>query len=184
MNGERNDGQLFWVKMGIAAALVALAAALRVVAHPWNCTPIGAMALFSGATFRQRWMKFVFPLVALLAGDVFIGFHKLTVVVYASFLISVAIGMWIGEEWKLLRIGGGTLLGALQFFLITNFAIWATFTTYPKSVAGLATCYAAGIPFFWNALAGDAMYVVLLFGGYALAERLFAHEQRAVGETR
>lgn len=184
MSGERNDRQLFWLKMGIAAALVALAAALRVVAHPWNFTPIGAMALFSGATFRQRWMKFGFPLVALFAGDVFTGLYKLMIVVYASFLISVAIGMWIGEERKLPRLAGGTLLGALQFFLITNFAVWATFTTYPKSVAGLAACYAAGIPFFWNTLAGDAVYVVLLFGGYALAERLFAYKQQAAEQTR
>ena len=178
MNDERNERQLFWAKMGIAVALVALAAALRVVAHPWNFTPIGAMALFSGATFRQRWMKFGFPLAALLAGDVFVGLYKLMIVVYASFLVSVAIGAWIGEEWKLARLAGGTLLGALQFFLITNFAVWATFLTYPKTAAGLLACYAAGLPLFWNTLAGDAFYVVLLFGGYALAERLFARQKR------
>lgn len=184
MNNERNERQLFWMKIGIAAALVAIAAALRVVAHPWNFTPIGAMALFSGATFRQRWMKFVFPLVALFAGDVFIGLYKLMIVVYASFLISVAIGTWIGEERKLPRLASATMLGALQFFLITNFAVWASFTTYPKSVAGLVACYAAGIPFFWNSLAGDVFYVTLLFGGYALAERWFAHQQQAAEQAR
>lgn len=178
MSDEKNDKRLFWMKMGVAALLVVLAAALRVVAHPWNFTPIGAMALFSGATFRQRWMKFAFPLAALFAGDVFVGFHRLTLVVYLSFLVSVAIGMWIGEERKLARLAGGTFLGALQFFLVTNFAVWATFATYPKSLAGLLVCYAAGVPFFWNTLAGDAFYAVLLFGGYALAERLLAHDRR------
>ena len=44
---------------------------------------------------------------------------------------------------------------------------------YPKTGAGLAACYVAGIPFFWNTLAGDAMYATLLFGGFALAERFF-----------
>lgn len=184
MNNEQSDRQLFGVKMSIALALVALAAALRVVAHPWNFTPIGAMALFSGATFRQRWLKFGFPLVALFAGDVFTGLYKLMIVVYASFLISVAIGMWIGEGRKLSRIAGGTMLGALQFFLITNFAVWASFTTYPKSVAGLAACYAAGLPLFWNTLAGDAVYVVLLFGGYALAARLFRAQEQTVEQHR
>lgn len=179
MNGEQKDNQVFWMKMSIAAALVALAAALRVVSHPWNFTPIGAMALFSGATFRQRWVKFVFPLTALLVGDVFVGFHKLMLVVYLSFLVSVAIGMWIGDERKLTRLAGGTLLGALQFFLVTNFAVWAALTTYPKSAAGLLACYAAGLPFFWNTLAGDVLYVVLLFGGYALAERLFPSRGKA-----
>lgn len=178
MSEEKNDKRSFWMKMGVAALLVVLAAALRVVAHPWNFTPIGAMALFSGATFRQRWMKFTFPLAALFAGDVFVGFHRLTLVVYLSFLVSVAIGMWIGEERKLARLAGGTFLGALQFLLVTNFAVWAAFATYPKSFAGLLVCYAAGVPFFWNTLAGDAFYAVLLFGGYALAERLLAHDRR------
>jgi hypothetical protein len=136
MNDEGNGRRLLWMKMGIAAVLVALAAALRVVAHPWNFTPIGAMALFSGATFRQRWMKFAFPLVALFAGDLFVGIYKLMFVVYLSFLVSVAIGVWIGEERKLTRLAGGTLIGALQFFLVTNFAVWAAFRTYPKTGAG------------------------------------------------
>ena len=57
MNDEGNGRRLLLMKMGIAALLVTLAAALRVVAHPWNFTPIGAMALFSGATFQRRWRK-------------------------------------------------------------------------------------------------------------------------------
>jgi hypothetical protein len=184
MNDEGNGRQMLLMKMGIAALLVALAAALRVVAHPWNFTPIGAMALFSGATFRQRWMKFAFPLVALFAGDVFVGLYKLMFVVYFSFLVSVAIGVWIGEERRLTRLASGTFLGALQFFLITNFAVWATFQTYPKTGPGLVACYAAGLPLFWNTLAGDVFYVVLLFGGYALAERLFASQRQMAQPSR
>lgn len=184
MNGDRNEQKLLWMKMGIAAALIALAAALRVVAHPWNFTPIGAMALFAGATFQRRWMKFAFPLTALFVGDVFVGLYKLMIVIYASFLISVAIGMWIGAERKISQLAGGTLLGALQFFLITNFAIWATFTTYPKSGIGLLACYAAGLPLFWNTLTGDVVYVCLLFGGYALAERFFLSQRPAAELAR
>jgi len=37
----------------------------------------------------------------------------------------------------------------------------------------LAACYLAGLPFFWNTLAGDACYAALLFGGFALAEQVF-----------
>lgn len=179
MNEERNDRRLFCIKFGVAALLVGLAAALRVVAHPWNFTPIGAMALFAGAAFERRWMKFAFPLAALFAGDMFVGLYKLMLVVYLSFMISVGIGMWIGEERKVTRLAAGTFLGALQFFLITNFAVWATFTNYPKSAAGLAACYAAGMPLFRNTLAGDAFYACLLFGGYALAERLLTVPRRA-----
>ena len=70
------------------------------------------------------------------------------------------------------RVGGATFLGAFQFFLITNFGVWAFLSSYPRTAAGLATCYLAGVPFFWNTLAGDAIYATLLFGGFFLAERL------------
>jgi hypothetical protein len=181
MKNELNEKQLLWMKTGIASVLILIAAALRILPHPWNLTPIGAMALFSGSVFRERWLRFSFPLLALFAGDAVIGFHKLILVVYLSFLASVAVGMWIGENRKAFRIAGATLLGAAQFFVVTNFAVWAAFTTYPKTFAGLVGCYAAAVPFFWNTLAGDAMYAALLFGGYALAERLLS-QRRSIGE--
>jgi hypothetical protein len=76
----------------LALALILLAAALRIAPHPWNFTPVGAMALFSGALLKNRRLAFFFPLLALFLGDIFIGFHKLIPIVYASFLINVAIG--------------------------------------------------------------------------------------------
>jgi hypothetical protein len=150
-----------------------LAAALRIAPHPWNFTPVGAMALFSGAIIRDRRLAFFFPILALFVGDIFIGLHKLVPVVYASFLVSVAIGFWLRDRRSLGRITRATLLGAIQFFLVTNFAVWALGLSFPRNSAGLLACYVAGIPFFWNTLAGDAVYATLLFGGFALAKRLF-----------
>jgi hypothetical protein len=156
----------------LALVMIAVAAAVRVAPHPWNFTPIGAMALFSGAVLCDRRLAFFFPLVALFAGDIFVGFHKLMLVVYASFAISIAIGFWLRDRRTVGRISLATLAGAAQFFLITNFAVWLYFDTFPKTMPGLAACYLAGLPLFWNTLAGDAVYATLLLGGYALAERL------------
>jgi len=156
----------------VIATMIVLAAILRIMPHPWNLTPIGAIALFSGSMFRKAWIAFVFPLAALLAGDVFIGFYKLMIVVYVSFALNVAIGRWLGDNRTVIRIGGAIFLGALQFFFITNFAMWALAGFYPKTAEGLANCFAAGLPFFWNTLAGDALYSGVFFGGFAVAERL------------
>jgi|SRR5882672_1031202 len=183
MKNEMTQKQSIFIKTAAAAALVVLAAALRILPHPLNLTPIGAMAVFSGSVFREKWLKFAFPLSALFAGDLLIGFHTLMPVVYMSFLLSVGIGMWIGEKRSVARVAGATLLGAIQFFLITNFAVWVAFTTYPKSLAGLIACYVGGIPFFWNTLAGDALYVGLLFGGYTLAER-FVKQPGAIPQVQ
>ena len=163
----------------VITTVILLAAALRIAPHPWNFTPLGAMALFSGAMLRGRRMAFVLPLVALFAGDLFIGFHKLMPVVYASFLLSVIIGRFLSEKRSIVRIGGATLVGAVQFFLLTNLGVWAFENTYPHTLTGLGACYLAGLPFFWNTLAGDALYVALFFGGFALAERLVPDLRRA-----
>jgi hypothetical protein len=152
--------------------MIALAAVLRIAPHPWNLTPVGAMALFSGAMLRDRRLAFLFPTLALVAGDIFIGFHKLSIFVYASFLINVLIGRYLKDNRTVARIGGATVLASIQFFLVTNFAVWAFLGTFPQSAAGLLNCYIAGFPLFWNTLAGDVLYVTLLFGGFAIGERL------------
>jgi hypothetical protein len=157
----------------LIVGMILFAAIMRIVPHPWNLAPVGAMALFSGAVIRNRVVAFVFPLLAMLAGDWFVGFHILMPVVYTSFVISTAIGFWLRERRSAARLGGAVLLGAIQFFLITNFGVWMFLNSYPKTLAGLITCYAAGVPFFWNTLAGDVCYSVLLFGGLFLAERVY-----------
>jgi hypothetical protein len=173
MNAQMSRKENLLYRTLLALAIIALAAALRIAPHPWNFTPVGAMALFSGAIIRDRRLAFFFPILALFVGDLFVGFHKLVPVVYASFLVSVAIGFWLRYRRSLGGITRATLLGAIQFFLVTNFAVWAFGLSYRRNSAGLLACYVAGIPFFWNTLAGDAVYATLLFGGFALAERLF-----------
>jgi hypothetical protein len=172
MNTEMSQKDNLLYRTLLALALILLAAALRIAPHPWNFTPVGAMALFSGAVLRDRRIAFFFPLFALFLGDIFIGFHKLIPIVYASFLVNVAIGLWLRDRRTIARITLATLLGAIQFFIVTNFAAWQFLNGFPHTASGLAACYIAGIPFFWNTLAGDAVYAALLFGGYALAERM------------
>jgi hypothetical protein len=161
-------------RAALIAGIVLASAALRVLPHPMNFAPIGALALFGGAYFSSKRAALSVPLLSLVAGDIFTGFHRLIPYVYASFLLSVTIGFMLRRKKSALRIGVATVAGAVQFFLITNFALWASsIGNYPKSLGGLAECYIAGLPLFRNTLSGDAFYVVLLFGGMALAETRF-----------
>ena len=172
MNREDSHHALLY-RLVFALAVIVVAAALRIAPHPWNFTPVGAMALFSGALVRDRRLALVFPLLALLAGDLFVGFYKAGVMlmVYSSFLLSVLIGRLLQNRRTFLGIVGATLLGSIQFFLVTNFAMWWLLNSYARTAAGLAACYLAGLPLFWNTLAGDALYAALFFGAFALAER-------------
>jgi hypothetical protein len=156
----------FWTLI----AMVLGAALLRMAPHPWNFTPIGGMALFSGAMFRNRALAFAVPFATLFLSDLWIGLHSLMWAVYGSFALSVLMGMWLRRRRHLLPIAGATLAGAVLFFVITNWAVWLSGMTYPKTFAGLIACYVAAIPYFGNTLASDAFYVSVLFGGLALLE--------------
>jgi hypothetical protein len=77
-------------------------------------------------------------------------------------------------------IGGAAMASSVLFFLLTNFGMWLFSGFYPLTSAGLIACYVAAIPFFQNTLAGDLVFTGLLFGGFAIAERLLP----AIRESR
>jgi hypothetical protein len=157
--------------LALLSAIVG-AAALRLVAHPPNFSPIDAMALFSGAYLGRRALAFAAPLAALLLSDLVLGFYAGMAFQYASVALIVIIGWWVSSRRTPLRIGVAAVASSVLFFLISNFGVWLVSGMYPSTASGLAACYIAAIPFFQNTLAGDLFFTVLLFGGFAIAERL------------
>ena len=129
------------------------------------------MAIFGGACFADRRLALLIPLAAMFLSDLAIGFHILVPVVYGSFALNVLLGRWLRARRTVLSTAAVTLAGSLQFFTVTNFACWVAF--YPHTAEGLLECYVAAIPFFQNTLLGDAFFVAVLFGGLAVAERVW-----------
>ena len=152
------------------AGMILAAAASRLIPHPPNFSPIAALALFSGAQFADKRLAFFVPLAAMFLSDLIIGLHSLIPVIYSSFALIVCLGFWVQRNQNLWRICGAAFLGALLFFVTTNFGVWVMDSYYPKTGAGLAECFIAAIPFFWNTLASDLIYTVVLFGGLRAAE--------------
>lgn len=153
-------------------AMIVVAILGRLIPHPPNFTPVGALAIFGGACFADRRLAFALPLAVLFVSDLFIGLHVLIPVVYGSFALNVLLGRWLRSRRTVFSTAGVTLVGSIQFFVVTNFACWVYFY-YPDTLAGLTAYYIQGIPYFLNTLLGDATYSTLLFGGLALAERGF-----------
>ena len=158
-------------RMIALVSAIAAAAALRLVPHPPNFSPIDAMALFSGAYLGRRALAFAAPLAALLLSDFVLGFYAGMGFVYASVALIVLIGWLLSEKKTALRIGAAAVAGSVAFFVITNFGMWLFSGFYPVTPAGLEACYVAAIPFFQNTVAGDLFYAALLFGGFALLEQ-------------
>ena len=152
---------------------ILVAAALRLVPHPPNFTPIGAMALFSGAYLgRKGVIAFAAPLGALLLSDLFLGFYRGMPTVYFSVALVVIVGGLSLQRVSPLRIGAAAIASSVLFFVVTNFGMWLSSGFYPRTLAGFEACYVAAIPFFQNTVAGDLFYAALLFGGWKVAETL------------
>src|SRR5438132_5259109 len=137
---------------------IAASAALRLVPHPPNFTPIGAMALFSGAYLGRRGLAFVAPLGALLLSDALLGFYSGMEFQYLSVALIVLLGWVALSRLSVLRLGVAAVASSALFFAISNFGVWLVSGMYSHSLGGLGACYAAAIPFFQNTAAGDLFY--------------------------
>ncbi|HEX6660953.1 MAG TPA: DUF6580 family putative transport protein [Sphingomicrobium sp.] len=157
--------------LALFAAILA-AAALRLVPHPPNFSPIGAMALFSGAYLGRRGaVALVAPLGALFLSDIVLGFYRGMPTVYFSVALIVIVGWVALKRVSPIRVGAAAIGSSVLFFVLTNFGTWLSSGFYPHTLAGLEACYVAAIPFFQNTVAGDLFYAAILFGGFALLER-------------
>lgn len=152
----------------LAYVFVLFAVAVRFLPHPMAFTPVGAALLFFGArgSRRRLWV----PLALLAFSDVllttlvykypFSWDHFVTWAWYAGML-------WLGTTIKqnagVLRILGTALAGSVSFFVISNFAVWAAWQMYPKTISGLMLCYEAGLPFFRRGVEGDLLFTSIMF---------------------
>ncbi|MBM3188918.1 MAG: hypothetical protein FJ280_28495 [Planctomycetes bacterium] len=157
----------------VLITIIMAAAASRLLPHPPNVAPIGAMALFGGASFGDRRLAFVVPLAAMILSDLVIGFHRTLPFVYGAFALIVLIGFWLRRHRTTLGVVGAMLAGSIVFFLLANFGVWVLGSFYPRTLEGLLAAYVAAIPFFRNTVVGDLFYATVLFGGQALLERSY-----------
>ena len=137
-------------------SLILILALARLIPHPPNFTPIIAVAIMSGYFFKNINLSFLTLVVAMLIGDLFIGFYENMIFVYASLLLITFVFYKIANKinFKNLFIYG--FIGSLIFFIVSNFGVWALGSpgvqdiVYDKSFNGLMECYILAIPFFGN----------------------------------
>jgi hypothetical protein len=155
----------------LAIAMIFASAASRLVPHPWNFTPLIAMALFGGAKLEKPWWAVAATLASLALGDLALGLfpYEGMAWVYGTSVLIVLIGTLLKRRTGVLTTLLATLGSGILFFGVTNFGVWAGGHLYPSTPAGLVTCYVAGLPFYRNQLFGDLVYTGALFGLYWFA---------------
>ncbi len=151
--------------------LIAIVVVLRLaVSAPWNVVPVFSCILLFGATRPRR--ESLIPIAALIGVDVFLTtryYHYPVSIDQAVTWVWYVLVMLLGGAAlrRTLAMGPGVcaaMSASAGFFLISNFAVWASWNMYPKTLSGLATCYLAALPFFRNSLISEAVSSALIFG--------------------
>ena len=154
----------------VAIGLILLGVVARLVPHPWNATPVTAIALFGG-TYLSKRASVVLPLVIVAISDFLLGWHHTMPFTWGAFVLTAMLGWWVRRRASAGRIATAALVGSALFFVITNFGVWLPGDLYPLTWAGLWQCYVAAVPFFRATLVGDLVFTAVFFGSFALVTR-------------
>ncbi len=172
----------------VGIILVAIIIVSRALIDIPNVAAVAAVALFSGYYFGVK-KGLLIPLIGMILTDVFIfGVYDVWVMVsvYVAFTIPVLLGtkhLSIVKNLKFnfgLNIISKSLAGSLFFFLVTNFAVWASTPMYPANFAGVLECYVAAVPFFRVTWLGDLLFNASIFGAYFIVSTTIWKEKMAL----
>ena len=141
--------------IGIFIAL----AASRLIPHPPNFTSLLALSFYVPALLGIRYLPALVG--SFLITDIFIGFHSLTLFTWGSvILIGFSSKFFLSSIYTRVL---GALVGALIFFIMTNFGVWST-GSYGYTLSGLIMCYTLAIPFFTYSLISTFVFSGIIEG--------------------
>ena len=148
----------------------------------WGATALGGGLLFTGSRWNRsaRW-RAALAVLAIAASDWVLttqvyGFPFHATAYLATWawygLVCMAASACLYRRASATRVTVAALTSSTGFFLLSNGMVWASATMYPRTVAGLAACYTAGLPFYRNDLLSTLAVCGILFGLPALAHRM------------
>lgn len=174
------------VRNWVLVFMILAAAATRFIGFgeqsTWsNFTPVGAIAMFGGTYFTNKFKAYLVPLITLFVSDIFVNysysgewtlFYDGFAWVYVCFAAMVFIGTLI-KNVNFNTVLAGSLVGVLIHWLVTDIQPWLTGTMYNKDITGYYQSLIAAIPFEKNLLIGNLVFGAILYGGFELAKSKF-----------
>tara|TARA_B100000131_G_C17893119_1_gene523193 strand:+ start:10 stop:510 length:501 start_codon:yes stop_codon:yes gene_type:complete len=143
----------FKITVGIFLVL----AASRFIPHPPNFTSLIALSFYVPLLFGLNFIPAV--MICFIVTDIIIGFHFTTFFTWGSVLIIGLLSSYFKE--KLSKRVFGSLIGAVVFFIISNFGVWIL-GGYEKNLNGLILCYTMAIPFFKYTFFSTLIYSIII----------------------
>ena len=173
----------FIVLMAVVRIIFASEAKMTPLA---TLTPLGAMALFGGAYFSDKWKAVLFPLITLWLSDIILnryvyyndqqwrilyeGFYW----TYGSFALIALAGKWIIKKANIKNIVVASFVAVLIHWIGTSPGCFMVANSdYPYTVQGYLTSLVVAIPYEQNFLFGTLIYSGIFFGGFEWLQRRY-----------
>jgi hypothetical protein len=170
----------------ILALVIIAIAAVRLLTLKYqvlsNFTPVGALAIFGGVYFNEKWKAYAVILLTFFVSDVIIN-HSYTGQwsLWSNYTfwncVCFSLAVFIGSLIKKL-----TLVNTLIIILAPVTIHWLIMdlpwineasVLYPKSLFGYWEALVAALDYEKNMLYGDIIFGTILFGGFELAKNKY-----------
>ena len=129
----------------------------RFIPHPPNFTSLLALSFYVPVIFGLRYLPAL--LFSFAITDFIIGYHSGTFFTWGSvFLIGLIANFFAKNITTRLT---GALVGALIFFVISNFGVWVS-GMYGLTIVGLLNCYTLALPFFAYSIISTTIFSLII----------------------
>ncbi len=162
---------------------------------PLNFSAAYALAFCAGVYF-SRTSAWILPLGTLSLTDLALNgyygqpFQAFQLFTYVAYIGLIGIGRFLGPKASFLKLLGGSLLGAILFYLITNTAAWLfnpfKNPEYTRDLMGWIIALTKGTAnwpetwmFFRNTLTSSGLFTALFVGAMKLGEIIDEQEEEA-----
>ncbi len=154
----------------IAIGVLIVLSASRFIPHPPNFTSLLALSFYIPAVFGIRYIPVV--VFALLFTDLVIGFHSTIIFTSGSIVLIGLISKYFNKS-IIFRISGA-LIGAVIFFIVTNFGVWLG-GSYGYDLLGFLNCYTLALPFFGYSVLSTLIFSVIIETVYKFYQKRFVN---------
>tara|TARA_B100000963_G_C22614969_1_gene666839 strand:+ start:2032 stop:2520 length:489 start_codon:yes stop_codon:yes gene_type:complete len=154
----------------IAIGVLIAISASRFIPHPPNFTSLLALSFYIPAVFGIRYIPAV--VFALLFTDLIIGLHSTMIFTSGSIILIGLISKHFNKS-IMFRISGA-LLGAIIFFVLSNFGVWLN-GSYGYNFNGILSCYILALPFFGYSILSTLIFSVIIETVYKFYNKNFVN---------
>lgn len=139
-----------------------------------NFSGLGAVALFGGAYFKNKFYAFVLPVLVLFLSDLGLvltmgvdyGFYQGWYYTYIAFILMVLVGNLYINKVNIQNVVGASFIAVFIHWIVSDYGVWLGSTTYPQTLAGFWLCLVKAIPFELKFLYSTLGYAALMFGAF------------------